>query len=131
VGVHLGFIGGARPRSGRNTAWNFVAGSEEGTRYSAGIFRVQRRGKVSRAVRARIVRSLRFTRGGGAVLRSSGTLTGGWDRVIPFRAKRLRPGFYVYGARIVAELNPTRKAVYVGRAFSVGATGVSGGLRKS
>jgi hypothetical protein len=131
VGVHLGFIGGARPRSGRNTAWNFVAGSEEGTRYSAGIFRVQRRGKVSRAVRARIVRSLRFTRGGGAVLRSSGTLTGGWDRVIPFRAKRLRPGFYVYGARIVAELNPTRKAVYVGRAFSVGATGVSGGLRRS
>jgi hypothetical protein len=35
----------------------------------------------------------------------------------------------VYGARIVAELNPSRKAVYVGRAFSVGAPGVSGGLR--
>jgi hypothetical protein len=34
---------------------------------------------------------------------------------------------YVYGARIVAELNPARKAVYIGRAFSVGAAGVSGG----
>jgi hypothetical protein len=128
VGVHLSFVGGARARSVRNTTWNFVAGSEEGSLYSAGIFRVRRRGKVSSAVRARIVRSLRYSRGGGAVLRSTGKLTGGWDRVIPFRAKRLRPGLYVYGARIVAELNPARKAVYIGRAFSVGDAGVSGGL---
>jgi hypothetical protein len=131
VGAHLTFIGGARRRSVRNTAWNFVAGSEEGARYSAGIFRARRRGKLSSAARARIVRALRSARGGGAVLRSKGKLTGGWDRVIPFRAKRLRPGFYVYGARIVAELNPSRKAVYIGRAFSVGAASVSGGLRKS
>ena len=129
VGVHLGFIGGARPRSARNTAWNFLAGSEEGARYSAGIFRVRRLGKVSPAVRAQIVRSLRSARGGG-VLRSRGTVTGGWDKVIPFRAKRLRPGFYVCGTRIVAELNPSRKAIFVSRAFSVGATGVSGGLRR-
>ena len=64
------------------------------------------------------------------MLRTTGKLTGGWDRVIPFRAKRLRPGLYVYGARIVAELNPARKAVYIGRAFSVGDGGVSGGLSK-
>ena len=130
VGVHLGFIGGNRPRSARNTAWSFVAGSEEATRYSAGIFRVRRPGKVSPAVRARIVRSLRSARRAGAVLRSSGKLGGGWDRVIPFRAKRLKPGFYVCGAWMVAELNPRRKATYVGRAFSVRSTGVSGGLRR-
>ena len=130
VGVHLGFIGGNRPRSARNTAWSFVAGSEEAARYSAGIFRVRRPGKVSPAVRARIVRSLRSARRAGAVLRSSGKLGGGWDRVIPFRAKRLKPGFYVCGAWMVAELNPRRKATYVGRAFSVRSTGVSGGLRR-
>jgi hypothetical protein len=130
VGYHLAFIGGTRPRSVRNTAWSFVAGSEEATRYSAGIFRVRRPGKVSPAVRAKIVRLLRSARGTGAVLRSSGKLGGGWDRVIPFRAKRLRPGFYVCAARIVAELNPSRKATYVGRAFSVGTRGVSGGLRR-
>ena len=113
----------------RNTAWNFVAGSEEGTLYSAGLFRVQGRGRVSPAVRARIVRSLRSGRSGG-VLRSIGKLTGGWDRVIAFPARRLRPGFYVYGSRIVAEVNPARKATYVGRPFSVGTTGRSGGLRK-
>jgi hypothetical protein len=130
VGVHLSFIGGTRGRSARNTAWSFVAGSEEGTMYTAGLFRVSGPRKVSPTLRARIVRSLRSARSSGAVLRSSGKLTGGWDRVIAFPAKRLKPGFYVYAARIVAEINPSRKASYVGRPFSVGATGAPGGLRK-
>jgi hypothetical protein len=131
VGVHLGFIGGTRPRSARNTAWSFVAGTEEGTTYTAGLFRVRGPRKVSATVRARIVRSLRSARSSGAALRSRGTLTGGWDRVIPFPAKRLKRGFYVYGARIVAEVNASRKATYVGRPFSVGAAAATGGLRKS
>ena len=130
VGYHLAFVGGTRPRSVRNTAWSFVAGSEEATRYSAGIFRVARPGKVSAFARAQIARSLRSARGSGAQLWSSGKLGGGWDRVIPFRAKRLRPGFYVCAARIVAELNPSRKATYVGRAFTVGTRGGAGGLRR-
>ena len=114
----------------RNTAWSFVAGSEEGTIYTAGLYRVAGPRKVSPAVRARIVRSLRSPRRGGAVLRSIGKLDGGWDKVIAFPAKRLRPGFYVYAARIVAELNPARKAIYVGRPFSVGTARGVGGLRK-
>ena len=97
--------------------------------FTAGLYRVNGPRKVSPAVRARIVRSLRSARSPGAMLRSSGKLTGGWDRVISFPARRLKAGYYVYGARIVAELNPTRKATYVGRPFSVGATGLSGGLR--
>ena len=36
VGVHLNFLGGSRRRSDRNKFWSFVAGSEEGTRYTAG-----------------------------------------------------------------------------------------------
>ena len=119
VGVHLGFLGGTRARSQRNTFWSFVAGSDEGTLYTAGLFRVKRPGKVAPSVRAQISRSLRTGRVRGASLKSAGTLVGGWDKVISFRPKRLKPGFYVYGARITAEMNLARKATYVGRPFAV------------
>ena len=119
VGVHLGFLGGTRARSQRNKFWSFVAGSDEGTLYSAGLFRVTRPGKVAPSVRARISRSLRTGRVRGASLKSSGKVVGGWDKVINFRSKRLKPGFYVYGARITAEMNLARRATYVGLPFSV------------
>jgi hypothetical protein len=120
VGVHLGFLGGTRPRSERNTFWSFVAGSDEGALYTAGLFRVTRPGRVSPALRAQIFRSLRTGRVRGASLKSSGKLVGGWDKVISFRSKRLKPGFYVYGARVTAEMNLARKATYVGLPFAVG-----------
>ena len=41
--------------------------------------------------------------------------------MIAFPSKRLTPGFYVYGARVVAEMNPARKATYIGVPFAVGA----------
>jgi hypothetical protein len=120
VGVHLNFMGGSRPRSDRNKFWSFVAGSEEGTRYTAGLYRA-RPGRVAPTLRALISRSLRTVRMRGAVLRSRGKLVGGWDKVIQFPPKRLKPGYYVYGATVVAELNPARKATYVGLPFRVGA----------
>ena len=46
---------------------------------------------------------------------------GGWDKVIAFPSKRLRAGFYVYAASVVAEMNPARKATYLGVPFAVGA----------
>jgi hypothetical protein len=121
VRVHIGFLGGSRARSDRNRAWSFVAGSEEGTLYTAGLFRVRRPGRVSPGVRATIRRALRTGRAKGAALKSRGRLVGGWDKVIAFPSKRLRPGFYVYAARVVAEMNLARKATYVGGAFAVGA----------
>jgi len=54
------------------------------------------------------------------VLKSSGKLVGGWDKVITFPSKRLKPGFYVYGARVTAEMNAVRKSTYVGLPFAVG-----------
>jgi hypothetical protein len=119
VGVHLGFMGGTRPRSDRNKFWSFVAGTDEGALYTAGLFRVTRPGKVSPSVRAQISRSLRTGRVRGAALKASGKLVGGWDKVISFRSKRLKPGFYVYGARITAEMNLARKSTYVGLPFAV------------
>jgi hypothetical protein len=121
VGVHVGFLGGSRARSDRNRAWSFVAGSEEGTLYTAGLFRLRRPGRVSPAVRATIRRALRTGRVRGAALKSRGRLVGGWDKVIAFPSKRLRAGFYVYAATVVAEMNPARKATYIGAPFAVGA----------
>jgi hypothetical protein len=121
VGVHIGFLGGSRARSDRNRAWSFVAGSEEGTLYTAGLFRLRRPGRVSPAVRATIRRALRTGRVRGAALKSRGRLVGGWDKVIAFPSKRLRAGFYVYAASVVAEMNPARKATYLGVPFAVGA----------
>ena len=120
VGVHLSFMGGTRRRSERNKFWSFVAGSDEGTRYTAGLYRVRRPGKVAPTLRALISRSLRTVRMQGAVLRSRGTLVGGWDKVIQFPSKRLKPGYYVYGATVVAEMDAARKATYVGLPFRVG-----------
>jgi hypothetical protein len=120
VGVHLGFSGGSRARSARNKAWSFVAGSEEGTLYTAALFRIARPGAVSPTVRARMARALRKSRVPGAALKTSGRLVGGWDRVITMPSRRLDPGYYVYAARIVAELNLARRATYVGRPFRVG-----------
>jgi len=119
VGVYLSFVRGARARSARNKAWSFVAGSDEGTLYTAGLFRVARAGAVSPTLRARISRALRSSRAPGAALKSSGRLVGGVDRVVSLPSKRLKPGFYVYAARIVAELNLARRATYVGLGFRV------------
>ena len=121
VGVHVGFLGGSRARSDRNRAWSFVAGSEEGTLYTAGLFRVRRPGRVSPATRATIRRALRTGRVRGAALKSRGRLVGGWDKVIAFPSKRLRAGYYVYAASVVSEMNPARKATYLGVPFAVGA----------
>jgi hypothetical protein len=120
VGVHLNFLGGSRRRSDRNKFWSFVAGSEEGTRYTAALYRARRPGRVAPTLRALISRSLRTVRMRGAVLKSRGKLVGGWDKVIQFPPKRLTPGYYVYGATVVAEMNAARKATYVGRPFAVG-----------
>jgi hypothetical protein len=113
-------MGGKRQRSERNTFWSFVAGSDEGTLYTAGLFKVTRPGKLIPSLRAQISRSLRTGRVRGAVLKSGGKLVGGWDKVIAFPTKRLNPGFYVYGARISAEMNLARKSTYVGLPFAVG-----------
>ena len=118
VGVHLGFMGGSRTRSTRNKTWSFVGGSQEGTLYTAGIYRLAR-GRLTRGVRGQITRSLRTSRARGSALKASGKLVGGWDRVISFPRKRLKAGVYVYAARVAAQMNLARKATYVGRAFRV------------
>jgi hypothetical protein len=119
VGPRLRFSD-RRTRSERNTAWSFVARAQEGTLVTAGLFRVKRAGRVSSAQRGRIMRALRTSRVRGASLKLSAKIPNDWERVLKLPAKRLKPGYYAYGIRLVAEMNLARKNVFVSRAFRVG-----------
>ena len=68
-----------------------MAGSEEGAAYTAALYPVRGRA-LGAGARLQIRRSLATRRMLGAALRSTGVLTGGWDRVINFPSKRLKPG---------------------------------------
>ena len=69
---HLNFLGGSRRRSIGTSSGASWPAAEEGTRYTAGIYRVRRPGRVAPTLRALISRSLRTVRMRGAVLRSRG-----------------------------------------------------------
>ncbi|HET7856485.1 MAG TPA: hypothetical protein VFL41_08515 [Gaiellaceae bacterium] len=120
VGARVRFPDWRRARSERSTTWSFAAGAEEGTLYTAAIFRVKRAGTVPAGTRGAISRALRSSRVRGSALKLSGKLLTDWDAVITLPFKRLRPGYYAYGIRLAAELNPARKATFVSRAFRVG-----------
>jgi hypothetical protein len=123
LGPRVTFPSARRSKSERNTAWSLVAGAQEGTVFSAGLFKVKRGGTVPRATRGSITRALRTGRIRGASLRLSGRIATDFNRVLKFPAKRLKPGYYVYGIRLAAEMNPARTNTFVGRAFRVGEPG--------
>jgi hypothetical protein len=117
---HRETVAGARasfPRSrlvpAKQRSWAFKLRAEESARFRAGIFRLQR---PSRVDRRGIARSL--ARSGG-VLRSTGTAKAYWTSRAKFRSRALAPGWYVYGVRLAAEVNPKRTATFVSRPFRV------------
>jgi hypothetical protein len=120
VNARVRFPAWRRVRSERSTTWSFAAGADEGTIFTAALFRVKRPGTVPAGTRGAISRALRSSRVRGATLKLSGKLLSDWDAVITLPAKRLKPGYYAYGIRLSAELNVTRKAVFVSKAFRVG-----------
>jgi hypothetical protein len=109
-----------RPRRERETAWTFNAAAEEGATFTAALFPASKLGKLPATRRAKITRALRGGRVRGAVLTSRGKIVGGWGRVVRFRKQRLKPGYYVFGVRLAAEMNPVRTMTLVGGAFKVG-----------
>jgi hypothetical protein len=120
VNARVRFPDWRRVRSDRSKTWSFAAGAEEGTLFTAALFRVKRAGTVPAGTRGAFSRALRSSRVRGAALKLSGKLLTDWDAVITLPAKRLKPGYYAYGIRLTAELNVARKAVFVSRAFRVG-----------
>jgi hypothetical protein len=98
----------------KQRAWSFKVRAQETARFRAGIFRLRR---PSRVDRRGITRSL--ARSGG-VLRAAGTAKAYWTPRVKFRSRTLKPGWYVYGVRLAAEVNARRTTTFVGRPFRVG-----------
>jgi hypothetical protein len=96
----------------------FNATAQENALFRAGIFRV---GGPNRVDRKSITRSL--TRGGG-LRRANGLINAYWTPLIKFPGRPLPRGWYVYGVRLAAEMNPNRTATFVGRPFRVGHPGL-------
>jgi hypothetical protein len=130
VGARVRFPAPKRTRSDRNKTWSFVAGAGEGTLYTTGIFRVKRPGTLPAAVRGRISRALRSSRVRGSALKQTGKLLTDWDAVVTLPLKPLKPGYYAYGIRLVAEMNLARSAVFVSKAFRVGDPGRTKGRKR-
>jgi len=103
----------------RTKAWVMVTSAFEAGNYHAGIFRVPRRATPTRRARTKIERALLRTKPRGAALAKAGKVPAYREAVIRFRARRLKPGFYVYAVELFAETNPTRKSFFVSKAFQV------------
>ena len=105
----------------KQTWWGFTAGADEEATLRAGIFRVRGR-KLSALRRTAIVRGLSGVTGLGAkkpVLDRSLLVHEYWSPLVHFPTKRLRPGYYVYGVRLAATMNPNRTSVFTSRPFRV------------
>jgi hypothetical protein len=94
--------------------WTFRTGADEEATFRAGIFPVT----VGKRAIGR-----RLTTGRPApVLKAKGTIAAK-NRVVSFTARRLKPGRYVFGIRMVATMNTQRTSLFVSRAFRVGPAG--------
>jgi hypothetical protein len=105
----------------KQTWWGFTVGAEEEATINAGVFRLPNK-SLTRARRTAIVRGLSGITGPGArkpVLQKTGLVRAYWSPLVHFQTKRLRPGFYVYGVRLTATMNPNRSAIFTSRAFRV------------
>ena len=100
----------------KQRSWAFKVRAQETARFRAGIFRVKTPARVDRKG---IARSL--ARSGG-VLRAAGTAKAYWTPLVKFRGRTLKPGWYVFGVRLAAEVNAKRTATFVSRPFRVGST---------
>src|SRR5206468_1560586 len=105
------------PASG-GVRFGFRVTADEGASFRAGIFRVS--GKRGLSSRSRewpgIEAALAASRSSaGLVARATGGVRAYWPNDVRFGAQTLWPGFYLYAVRLVAETNPARTAVLVGK----------------
>jgi hypothetical protein len=102
-------------------AWSFRVGVKENATFTAGLFRLPR-AVAAPQWRAVIGQSLAGVRGAGLkpVLRLSSRAKAPWGRTVTFARRKVKAGYYAYGIRLAAEMNPTRVTVVMGKPFRVG-----------
>jgi hypothetical protein len=107
-----------RAKSTKNKVWRLRALAQEDATYTAGVFRVAK-SKLKSATRRAITRSLANPRA-LPLLGVRGTLTAYSSRSIALQKRGLkRSGWYVYGIRLSAAMNPQRTMTAVSAPFRV------------
>ena len=105
-------------RSTRNRIWRFRATAQEDATYTAGIFRVAA-GKLSPNARRAVLRALANPRA-KPLLGVKGTVKAYSSGLVKLQRRGLkRSGWYVYGIRLAAAMNPQRTLSAVSRPFRV------------
>src|SRR2546421_955886 len=106
------------PKATKNKLWRFRATAQEDATYKAGIFRVPK-SKLKAAARKAITRSLANPTG-VPLLGAVGTVTAYSSKLVSLRKRGLkRSGWYVYGIRLSAAMNPNRTLTAISVPFRV------------
>jgi len=99
------------PKSTRS--WSFGVKADESAGYRAGIFRLS----GPRLDRRAVARALARNRG---ALRATGSAKAYTTQRVRFARRPLTPGWYAYGVKLSAAMNPQRATMSFGRPFRVG-----------
>lgn len=113
VGARSTFPRPKRPLATRSRSWSFSVRADEAARYRAGVFRLS----GPRLDRKAVTRALARNRG---ALRATGSAKAYTIQRVRFARRPLTPGWYVYGVRLSAAMNPQRTTTFFGRPFRVG-----------
>ena len=108
---------GERNHPSRRRVFGISATAAEDAQANAGIFRV--RSSKARPNAGEIARSLSSTGAAAPALTAAKPVKAGYTPRFEFRG-RLRPGYYVYGIRLTAAMNPDRSQTFVSKVFRVG-----------
>jgi hypothetical protein len=102
----------------RNTLWRFRATAQEDATYKAGVFRIAS-GKLTAKAKKAVAKALANARS-KPLLGATGKVLAYKSKLVALPRKRLkRGGWYVYGIRLAASMNPTRAMNAVSRPFLV------------
>lgn len=108
----------ARDRPADDTRFGISVRAAEEARAKAGIFAAI--SPSEKPARNEVARSLSGATGvGDAVMTATTLVEPGHKSLLEFRGP-LRPGFYVYGLRLTATMNPHRTRTYVSKVFRSG-----------
>lgn len=106
----------AKPRAARS----LLATAEEEATYRAGILRLPSSKPLGAKGLKRLAVLLSRANAPQLALKTGGKLKAYESRTIRFPRKTLKNGYFVYGLRLAATMNPSRTKLYVSKPFRVG-----------
>jgi hypothetical protein len=114
--VAFGYLGS--PKGWNNRLWRFRTSVQEDASYKAAVFKLGSR-KLTVKARKAVLKALANPRG-KPLLAAKGTALAYKSKLVALPKQRLkRAGWYVYGIRLAAAMNPQRTFVSLSRPFLV------------